>query len=888
MIEIFPNRLEARPIEVHQVDTRMTVAQFLNRTMAAGYSVGEELPLTVWVNDEKVPSEEWGQFVFLPKDRVRMHIEPRGTDPFSITVALFAGVKAVFGMLMPKLPGTPNVPGQGESLGQGSIRGNKIKLGDPVREIAGRMKVYPDYLVPPHKYFLNYREQWTELGLCVGVGRMEILADNVRIGDTSLLSLGADAEYQIFEPGESVAGYGPFDWWHTAPEVGASSTGAAGLELTAVATVTPAPSASQFNFNGYTISIPSGAGSFPADWTVGLVLRVIAPYSYTVTDGGAGVRDIVSGPLSMLNPTVGDTIEVVGANAGRYIVNSYNSGAGEMTLNFIDGSPATALALGTGNAAIGPDGLRFRITSISSSAITVERLTSAGATDVGFPGFNAGTLAGASIQIDGSNFQTGWRGPFAACPEGELTDRIQLSFFMPEGLCGVGREGQVYERFVTWEAQWRPIGGSTWQSLVKTYINSTLDQGGYTETILLDSLMRPEVRVRRVGPLGENLEYHDTIQWYSMQARLSGPTAYAGATTLGARIRTSDRISAQTESLISVIATRILKNAEGVEQPTRNPRDFAAYIPRSIGYPDSRVNFEELNRLGAIWAARGDTFDMSYDKETTAQQALSDVFGVGFAELTIERGQITPVRDEPRTVFEQMYTPQNMVGHLRRTPRLVANPDEFDGVEVTFTDATTWTESVVRCLLPGDAGIKMEKITAVGVTNRNKAYQIGMRRRRIQRYRPDVFSWATEADALVSRYLSYCAVADDVSGYPQSALLMAFELQPNGSVLLTSSEPLKWETGESYGVLIRRPDGSVAASYAATRVDDYRLTVPSIDFVPDVTWRIEPPHLLFGKLSERCYPVLITSVAPNGLSSAQVEAVGYDARVYLDDDSPAP
>lgn len=866
----------------------MTIAAFLNSIMTGGYVAGEPLSISAWVNDEIIPLEQWGEFVFLPKDDVRLHIEPKGTDPFSITAALFAGVKAVFGMLMPKLPGTPNTPGQGESLSQGSIRGNKIKLGDPVREVAGRMKVYPDYLVPPHKYFRAYDEQWTELGLCVGVGNYQILADNVKIGDTALLALGEDASYQIFGPGEFVGGYTPFLWWHSAPEVGSSSTGAAGLELTASTTLTVAPSATSFNFSAYTISIPSGAGTFPDDWDVGLVLRVIAPYSYTVTDGGVGVRDIISGPLSMLAPTVGDSIEVAGENAGFYLVNSYNAGTQQMTLNFPDGSPATALTLGTGLAAIGPDGLRFRITSKTASSITVERLTSAGATDTSFPGFNAGTLAGASVEIDPSNYESGWRGPFPACPESEVTDQVELDFFFPEGLCLIGSKGQIIKQTINFEIQWREIGDVTWNSSPQTYSRGTLDQGGITRTVFLPSKVRPEFRVRKTNLLDENTSRRDTIQWYGFRSLLDAPSEYEGVTTIGAIIRTSDRISAQTESLISVVATRILPNEAGIDQPTRSLRDFAAYIPRSLGYPDSRTNFTELNRLGDIWDARNDTFDMSYDFETTAQQALSDVFGAGFAELTIERGQITPVRDEPRTVFEQMYTPQNMVGYLRRTPRLIANPEEFDGVEVTFNNSTNWTEDVVQCRLPGDLGLKVEKITAVGVTDRNKAYQIGMRRRRVQRYRPDHFEWQTEADALVSRYLSYCAVADDTSGYPQSALLMAFELLPGGSVQLTSSEPLDWSAGGAHGVMLRRPDGSVAGTYTASRIDDYHFTVPAIDFVPDVTWHIDPPHILFGKLTEMCYPVLITSISPNGLMSATVEAVGYNDQVYLSDDAIAP
>src|SRR5690606_21012783 len=146
-----------------------------------------------------------------------------------------------------------------------------------------------------------------ELGLCVGQGEFQINADTVRIGDTQILALGDEASYQLYEPGEFLGGSSWFQWWHTEQEVGASATGAAGLELTATTSVTPFASASAYTFSGFTISIPAGAGTFPADWTPGLNLRIIAPYNYTVTDGGGTARDVVTGPLTMLNPTVGDS-----------------------------------------------------------------------------------------------------------------------------------------------------------------------------------------------------------------------------------------------------------------------------------------------------------------------------------------------------------------------------------------------------------------------------------------------------------------------------------------------------------------------------------------------------------------------------------------------------
>lgn len=892
MIEIFPNRLLGEPIETHRTEVRMTIAAFLDDLLEQGYAPGSPFPLTVWVNDERIPLENWGTFVFLPADRVRMHVEPKGTDPFSITLALFGAVSAVFSMLMPKLPGTPKSPGQGESISQGSVRGNKVKLGDPVSEIFGTRKVYPSYLVPPRRYYLNGNEQWLELGLCVGVGKFQILANDIRLADTPVIALGAEAEYQIFGPGADVSGYSPFDWWHTSPEVGSSSNGSAGLELAPSTTITPNPAAATFNFNGYQISIPDGT-AFPADWEPGLVLRVVAPYTYTVTDGGPGVRDGISGPLHMLNPLVGDLIEVAGANPGNYEVVTYSATpTPTMTLDYSNGSPADNLAAGTAEAAIGPVGLRFRILSVSGNSIIVERLASSGSTDSSFPGFDPMTTSGATINVDASAGEGGWRGPFVAVPNGELTDLIEWNTFYPNGICVLDNKGRFYTLTITYEVQYRDAAiGGAWTSNVYTDTGTTLNQQGFTKQLALPYKMRPEVRMRKLGPITEDITYHHTTQWQDLRAKLSAPTSYAGCTTIGLRFRSSDRISSQVESQVSTVVTRILPRRVGgvwlPEGPTRSLVDAAAYIPRSLGQPESRLNLEELDVVNEKWQARGDHFDEEYARETTAQQALNDVFGAGFAELTLDRGKITPVRDEPRTAPEQMYSPQNMVGFLRRSPRLVANPDEFDGVDVTFYDSTTWSESTVECRLPGDMGVKVEKVSLPGITNRDKAYQLGMRRRRAQRYRPDLFEWQTEADALVSRYLSYCIVADDISGYPQSALLVHYET-PN---VLRVSEPFDWSAGGPHGVLLRRPDGSVSGAYVATRVNDYVLTINTApDFIPDTSWAdaVDPPHVLFGPLDRIAYPVLLTSIDPNGFSSATVQAVGYDARVYLDDDSPAP
>lgn len=895
-IEVYPNLLDGGPCDTLKIERRMTIAEWLNEycVNTGGYKAGDYMPALIKLDDEIIPESEWALTTFRPRDRLEVRAIPQGTDPFSITAALFVGAKAVLGMLMPKLPGTPNTPGQGESLSQGSVRGNKVKLGEVVRESFGTNRIYPDYLVPPHKYFSDKRTQQTRFLMNIGVGSFQINALDVKIGETALLGLGTEAEYQIYAPGESLASDASAAWWHTATEVGASSTGAAGLELTASTSITTVVSASSFVFSGYTVAIPSGAGTFPTDWAVGMTIRMVVPYQYTVTDGGGAARDVITGPLSMLAPVVGQSIEVAGTNAGQYVINAWDGT--NLRLDFPGGAPANGLVTGTGDAAIGPVGLRFKILAISPSSMTVQRLNSSGSADASFPGFNALTTSGAIISLDSASLEGGWRGPFAACPLGEVTSLVELDIWFPEGLVGYNAKGSPYVLTLTYDIQYRDSAlGGGWTTISKTVTDATPDQIGFTETVSLPYPMRPEFRLRKTYPLVDQVEWRNRIEWLSLKSNLLSPIFYPGCTVITGRVQISDRISAQSESQINVIATRILPiHSAGTWEPplpTRRLSPAATYVIKSVGLTDSDIDLLEFDRLSdGVWSTRADEFNMAITEESTVKEVLNNIFGCGFSELTLDRGLIRPVRDEPRSTLEHGYSAQNMLGDLSMDSDMKSNND-FDGVEVTYQDSSTWTEEVVYCRLPTDPaqGRRVEKITAPGVTNRNKAYQYGMRRRRIHEYRRDSFSFSTPGDAMSSRYLSYCAVSSDIPGYGQSAILMDYETIVGGAIL-TSSEPLDWSEPGAYAVALRKPDGILSGPYTPTRIDDYRLSITTPDFNPNDSWdnNVEPPHLLFGPVVSWVYKVLVTSVSPSGVTEASVEAVGYDSRVYLSDDELAP
>lgn len=86
------------------------------------------------------------------------------------------------------------------------------------------------------------------------------------------------------------------------------------------------------------------------------------------------------------------------------------------------------------------------------------------------------------------------------------------------------------------------------------------------------------------------------------------------------------------------------------------------YIAQSVGYliedGNSDIDLDELDRLQAIWTARGDYYDRTIEAASTVKACMIEALQAGFAELTIDRGLLRPVRDEKRGPdFDHEYSP---------------------------------------------------------------------------------------------------------------------------------------------------------------------------------------------------------------------------------------
>lgn len=874
-INVYSSIIDRKPEEIYG-DFGITIERFI-KSKAPSYKPGKIQPFYCSVNGEKIDPKYWSLYTITESDKVDIRPRPQGGNVFNVVFPFWAGTAAIaakaLSYLVPDIPGSGSAGAQGSQLQPADARANTARLGQAVPEGFGRYIRYPDYLNQPRRYFQDTRTQVLNLMLCVGWGQYEILSSDVKIGSTPINSLGSSASYTLFDPGDDVSGNEAHENWYSSPEVGGTNS-TAGLRLIGVTIDDRTDSSNSATMSADTI-FSSPLGDL---WSVGNVGTLTMEQTLTVQGDGQTISGQFQHLIAGINVTVtGTTFD------GNYVVSTINGTSTQITLETGGGAPVTGLTVGSNSGAtIEKTGAYYQITNIFSTNVTYARvLDSSGTTDPDWTDMLP-QLTGAFVKfvvLEGQ-ITANATGPFFACPEGETTSVIEWDIFAPQGLGTIDDDGSINSRTRTVALEYRPDTGGAWTEVQKTISESTRDQLGWSFQTTLSSIMRPEVRVRRISGEDTSTNSLDRIEWYGLKAKLETVTSYPGATTMAVKLVGSDSIASQSENRINVIGTRYIEDLDGVTRAIRKIGPAAVYVAKSLGYADSQINIAEFQRLQAIWDSRGDYFDYFFS-DGTAQDAMNTILRAGFSEMTLNDGLITPVRDEARTTLEQGYSPENMTSPLQRQFQ-AHQPDETDGVEVEYTDGSTWTKETVDCRLAGDLGVKVDKISLNGVIDRTRAWRIGMRRRRSQRYRRWTYTFDTELDALNSQYLSYVPLLDDIPDYGKVCILLGIQ-----SDRITVSEPMEFIDGESYVVSYRDEDGSTVGPFTASEgPDKYTILVNIPQPWPKVLPSSqEPTHVYFGTVDRWHFPSLITEINPQGPLSASVTAVNYDDRVYDDDDN---
>lgn len=835
-IRVYPNKLDSSLFEECQCDSGVTISEWLSSAVPA-YCERESPLMSMELNGVEIEPEFWPITVLQSGNQLDIHVEPK--DPVTVTLTVIAVVSAAAAIhyANQSIPDTYNstVP-KGSPVYSVNAQGNQPRLMGVVPEVFGRHKVFPDYLNQVRRTFIN-NEEYLYMMLCIGIGEYDIDPSEIYIGDTPASNYGSDIDFEIFSPGQSVAHNDASKNVYSNKEVGGND-GQSGLELKSI-----------------------------VDWD---------PYRYPLW-GRRGSLNMLSTQDQWDNDgaLVTDFYALPGVNNGDYIrvwgSQNANWDGVYKVINAAAQHPGTTIAA-TQVAKVDP--LTFQVVATNNLW-----------TDI--PSNETGIGGGKRIGGKYSKARASDAvGPYSVPPTGQTTDKIYLDFRFNEGLGQVHSQG-VYNHTVDFEIYWRESGQSSYEIIRKSYTNNTLDQLAYTIEISLPSKKNIEVFVVRSTASNSDVAYKEKVEWTALRCELPSATSYSDVTTMALRVKASNVLASAAENKVNLIATRHLPtwsgNFFGAIAPTKDIAPTVKYLADRCELP---VDMDELKRLHDIWSARGDEFNGVFDNPTTAWEALKRILAVGFAEPTLDFGQLVPVRDEQRSTIEHMYMPQNILPNSWKMNATLFDASEPDGVEVEYMDGSggTWKSETIMCTLPGEAGENPEKVRAYGITDRTKAYQFGMRKRSAIRYRRKQHKFATEMDGLNSNYLSYDGLAIQSPSFSQTGELLSYE---NNKLVL--SEPVIFSAGTHY-IALRKPDGTASGPYECVKGDQDNEVIisQSLDFNPVMNGRQEPPFFMFGVASEWCERVLIQDIQPSGTDRVNLTAISDDPRVYAYDDAVAP
>jgi hypothetical protein len=371
-----------------------------------------------------------------------------------------------------------------------------------------------------------------------------------------------------------------------------------------------------------------------------------------------------------------------------------------------------------------------------------------------------------------------------------------------------------------------------------------------------------------------------------LRAYLREDQDFGPVTLLAMRMRASNNLSLQASRKVGVVCTRKIPvwTGSGWSAPVAS-RSIAWAIADATrdaaygaGLADAALDLEALLALDAVWTARGDRFDGRFETASSWWEAITRIAAAGRARIFMQGGILRCVRDAPADVPVALYSMRNIRRGSFGIDYLLPGSETASRVEVTYFDATTWSQRRVVAKLPGSAGQVPAKLDLFGVTGRDQALREGLYHAATNRYRRRIVRFATEMEGFIPSLLDLIAIQHDMPGWAQHAEAVAWH---GPTRTLTLSEPVVFGSGAHY-VGLRTRSGGLAGPFGATPG-----AVPGqvvLDATPDEPVETgssrERTHVTFGRGEAWRVLARVVSVRPRGPYDVEIEAVVEDPSVH--------
>ncbi|HDU6140100.1 TPA: phage tail protein, partial [Klebsiella pneumoniae] len=315
-IRFYPSRLPGEPLETHEHGVTSIRSWLV--VNVENYTDRDVPPLTIEVDGLSIPPGEWATCVIHPESDVRLYPVPFGLEAATIAwigVGISVAAAAYSLFMMSSFDTGGYTSSTGRSLDLNPARANTAKLGDAIREVFGRVRIYPDYVVQPVTRFdaADPTKMRVQMLLCLGVGELIYTNGDIRVGSTPASTLpGFSSIY--FPPGADVSGDERSENWFNSTEVGGTSSGT-GLDMAQTSPDSDDIIADSMTVSGASVTFTGldtddgddddeDDNSLPDSWVTGTIVEIKAPTNYLISTS-SGYSVFASSLLTELAPVAG-------------------------------------------------------------------------------------------------------------------------------------------------------------------------------------------------------------------------------------------------------------------------------------------------------------------------------------------------------------------------------------------------------------------------------------------------------------------------------------------------------------------------------------------------------------------------------------------------------
>ena len=510
-------------------------------------------------------------------------------------------------------------------------------------------------------------------------------------------------------------------------------------------------------------------------------------------------------------------------------------------------------------------------------------------------------------------------GPWVSRTSDPGVTEISLDVTFPYGLARFKDNGGTDEVTLEVEVQYRAVGAGSWTSV--TWDGNDAEDGTQTNgkiigtdrsrtptsrggRFILPSEGQYEVRMRRSTPHKmPETKYAQRIEWTAMRSiKPENPLNMKGLALIALRMKATDQFNGFPDQ-INCIAESYLPTYDGTSWAwaiSRSPAWAYADLMRRRGtdrlIADSRIDLTGIRNWATACATISPNaiepywlFDGIFERGAIFT-ALRQVAAHARASFCITDGKYSVVRDVTQTVPVQHITPRNSFGY-QGTKAFVDLPHALKMQFINADNGYQEDEIIVYDDGYSEANAsRFESMDLPGCTRATQAWRDGRYYLAVGQLRPEVHTLYMDIEHLRCTLGDLVRVSHDVIsiGLASGRIASANTSGSNTTGFVLDS-PVQMDAGQSYGLRVRRSDGT-SAVYTLQNVgtSGNYTTVTLATAVPTATAAKAGDLFMFGESTLESAPMLVKKIEPGPDMTAKLTLVDAQPGVWAADTDAIP